>query len=40
MEAVDTQFTEESGHMTPTLKLKRSVVAADHASDIEGLYTR
>ncbi|MGB7982193.1 MAG: AMP-dependent synthetase/ligase [Candidatus Nanopelagicales bacterium] len=37
---IDTQFSEESGHMTPTLKLKRSVVAADHAADIEGLYTR
>ena len=37
---IDVQFTEESGHMTPTLKLKRSVVAADHAADIEELYTR
>jgi long-chain acyl-CoA synthetase len=37
---IDAQFTEESGHMTPTLKLKRAVVAADHAEDIEALYTR
>ncbi len=37
---IDTQFTEESGHMTPTLKLKRAVVASDHAEDIEALYTR
>jgi hypothetical protein len=26
--------------MTPTLKLKRAVVASDHAEDIEALYTR
>ena len=37
---LDAQFTEESGHMTPTLKLKRAVVASDHAEDIEALYTR
>lgn len=37
---IDTQFTEDSGHMTPTLKLKRSVVVADYAPDIEALYTR
>ena len=37
---LDAEFTEESGHMTPTLKLKRAVVAADHAADIEALYTR
>ncbi|MCU0263066.1 MAG: AMP-dependent synthetase/ligase [Candidatus Nanopelagicales bacterium] len=35
---IDAQFTEGSGHMTPTLKLKRSVVASDYASDIEALY--
>jgi long-chain acyl-CoA synthetase len=34
------QFTEESGHLTPSLKLKRSVVLADFAADIEALYTR
>ncbi len=32
------QFTEESGHITPSLKLKRNVVARDFASDIEALY--
>jgi long-chain acyl-CoA synthetase len=37
---IDAQFTEESGHMTPTLKLKRAVVASDLADDIEALYTR
>lgn len=31
-------WTEDSGHLTPTLKLKRSKVAADFAHDIEALY--
>ncbi|ONK14979.1 AMP-dependent synthetase/ligase [Streptomyces sp. MP131-18] len=34
------QFTEESGHLTPSLKLKRHVVARDFAADIDALYTR
>ncbi len=33
-----TQFTEESGHLTPSLKLKRNVVAKDFAAEIEDLY--
>ncbi len=33
-----TQFTEESGHVTPSLKLKRNVVAKDFAEEIESLY--
>ncbi|MFE9329841.1 AMP-dependent synthetase/ligase [Streptomyces sp. NPDC006925] len=33
------QFTEESGHVTPSLKLKRGVVAKDFADEIEALYT-
>ncbi len=33
-----TQFTEESGHVTPSLKLKRNVVAKDFSEDIEALY--
>ncbi|MDQ8701457.1 AMP-dependent synthetase/ligase [Streptomyces sp. LHD-70] len=33
------QFTEESGHLTPSLKLKRNVVAKDYADEIEALYT-
>jgi long-chain acyl-CoA synthetase len=33
-------LTEESGHLTPTLKLKRSVVMADFAADVEALYAR
>ncbi|MFI0709374.1 AMP-dependent synthetase/ligase [Streptomyces inhibens] len=32
------QFTEESGHVTPSLKLKRNVVAKDFAEEIEALY--
>ncbi|MFI0942284.1 AMP-dependent synthetase/ligase [Streptomyces sp. NPDC021020] len=34
------QFTEESGHLTPSLKLKRSVVLADYAAEVEALYAR
>ncbi|MBO8191290.1 long-chain fatty acid--CoA ligase [Streptomyces oryzae] len=33
------QFTEDSGHVTPSLKLKRGVVAKDFAEEIEALYT-
>ncbi|MFI6941073.1 AMP-dependent synthetase/ligase [Streptomyces sp. NPDC050418] len=32
------QFTEESGHLTPSLKLKRNVVAKDFADEIEAIY--
>ncbi|MGH3329371.1 MAG: AMP-dependent synthetase/ligase [Streptomycetales bacterium] len=32
-------FTEEGGQLTPTLKLKRAVVAREFAADIEALYT-
>jgi long-chain acyl-CoA synthetase len=34
------QFTQESGHITPSLKLKRAVVAEDFADEIEKLYQR
>ncbi|MFC0597149.1 AMP-dependent synthetase/ligase [Streptomyces palmae] len=34
------QFTEDSGHVTPSLKLKRNVVAKDFAADIEAIYQR
>ncbi|NED80191.1 long-chain fatty acid--CoA ligase, partial [Streptomyces sp. SID11233] len=37
---LDTQFTEESGHLTPSLKLKRSVVTKDYAMEIEALYQK
>ena len=31
-------FTEEHGHMTPSLKVKRAVVAKDFAADIDEIY--
>ncbi|MFE9767884.1 AMP-dependent synthetase/ligase [Streptomyces sp. NPDC005808] len=31
-------FTEEAGHLTPTMKLKRDAIAHDFAREIEGLY--
>jgi long-chain acyl-CoA synthetase len=31
-------FTEESGHLTPSLKLKRAAIARDFAAEIESLY--
>jgi long-chain acyl-CoA synthetase len=33
-------FSEASGELTPTLKLKRNVVAESHAEDIDALYRR
>ncbi|WP_371652279.1 MULTISPECIES: long-chain fatty acid--CoA ligase [unclassified Streptomyces] len=33
------QFTEEAGYITPSLKLKRNVVAKDFADEIEAIYT-
>ncbi|RBM19887.1 long-chain fatty acid--CoA ligase [Streptomyces sp. PT12] len=32
------QFTQESGHLTPSLKLRRHVVARDCADEIDALY--
>ncbi|MFE5094412.1 AMP-dependent synthetase/ligase [Streptomyces sp. NPDC056638] len=32
------QFTEEAGHITPSLKLKRNVVAKDFADEVESIY--
>lgn len=37
---LDAELTEESGHLTPSLKLKRASVIADHAADIDALYER
>ncbi|WP_037604835.1 AMP-dependent synthetase/ligase [Streptacidiphilus rugosus] len=37
---LDTVFSEESGHLTPSLKLKRGVVMKDFAANVEALYTR
>ena len=34
-----TDFTEESGHLTPKLSLKRAVVLKDFESDVEALYS-
>ncbi|MEV4564867.1 AMP-dependent synthetase/ligase [Nonomuraea sp. NPDC049419] len=35
---LDADITEESGHLTPTLKVKRNLVMRDFADDIEALY--
>ncbi|GAA4996083.1 AMP-dependent synthetase/ligase [Kitasatospora paranensis] len=37
---LDTEFSEASGHLTPSLKLKRNVVLKDYADDVEALYRR
>jgi long-chain acyl-CoA synthetase len=34
-----TDFTEEAGYLTPSLKLRRSMVTKDFADDIEALYS-
>ena len=35
---LDVDFTEENGYLTPSLKVRRGVVAKDFAADIEALY--
>ncbi|MEV5502067.1 AMP-dependent synthetase/ligase [Nonomuraea fuscirosea] len=35
---LDTDITEESGHLTPTLKVKRNVVMRDFSGEIDRLY--
>ncbi|GAA4123339.1 AMP-dependent synthetase/ligase [Knoellia locipacati] len=35
---LDGDFTEESGHLTPSLKLKRNVVMRDFADEVDALY--
>jgi long-chain acyl-CoA synthetase len=37
---IDTDFTEENGYLTPSLKLKRNVVVKDLAPVIEKIYSR
>ncbi|MGW1619652.1 AMP-dependent synthetase/ligase [Streptomyces sp. NPDC002172] len=37
---LSSQFSEESGHLTPSLKLKRNVVAKDYANEIEAIYQK
>ena len=32
-------FTEETGHLTPSMKLKRNVVLSDFATDVEAIYS-
>jgi long-chain acyl-CoA synthetase len=33
-----TEWTESSGHLTPKMSIKRNVILADFADDIEGIY--
>ena len=35
---LDTDFTEESGHLTPSLKVRRNVVIKDFSAEIDALY--
>ncbi|WP_116113308.1 AMP-dependent synthetase/ligase [Austwickia chelonae] len=35
---LETDFTEEGGHLTPSLKIRRTVVAHDFADQIDALY--
>lgn len=35
---IDKELSEESGHLTPSLKIKREIVMRDFAEDIEELY--
>lgn len=34
-----TEWTEDQGHITPSMKLKRSVISAAHQHDIDALYS-
>jgi long-chain acyl-CoA synthetase len=36
---LDTEFNPENGYLTPSLKLKRSVIMKDFAKDVEALYS-
>jgi long-chain acyl-CoA synthetase len=33
-------FTEEAGHLTPSMKLRRDAIAEDFADEIEELYAQ
>lgn len=37
-EVLDAEFSLDSGHLTPTLKLKKATVLADYSDDIDRLY--
>lgn len=39
-EVIDTDFTEENGYLTPSLKLKRNVVVKDMAQVIDKIYSQ
>jgi long-chain acyl-CoA synthetase len=39
-EVLPVAWTEDSGHLTPTLKLKRAKVLADFAGEVDALYAR
>ena len=39
-EVIDTDFTEENGYLTPSLKLKRNIVVKDFDDVIEGISSR
>jgi long-chain acyl-CoA synthetase len=36
---LDTEFNPENGYLTPSLKLKRSVIMKDFAAEVDKLYT-
>jgi long-chain acyl-CoA synthetase len=36
---LDTDFTEQAGYLTPSLKLRRNIVTKDFADQIEALYS-
>jgi long-chain acyl-CoA synthetase len=36
---LDADFSVESGHLTPSLKLKRNVVLKEFAGDVDALYS-
>jgi long-chain acyl-CoA synthetase len=33
-------FTEEAGHLTPSMKLRRQAIMRDFEGEVEGLYER
>ncbi len=35
---LDGEFTEDSGHLTPKMSIKRAVIVKDYAAEIEALY--
>ena len=37
---IATELTEASGHLTPSLKIKRNIVVADFATEIDEIYNR